>query len=76
MGRNKARHNPEKSQNRLGKYCSYYEGYNDTYWCEHGWDVTKCKGNPHNCVKVKYQILASRSDVQKNNGVGITNKHY
>ena len=76
MSKGKPRHDPDKPQNKLGKFCSYYEGYNDTYWCEHGWDVTKCKGNPHNCVKVKYQILASRSDVQKNNGVEITNKHY
>lgn len=52
--------------------CSYYEGYNGNYWCEHGWDVTKCKGNPHNCKKVEYQILASRSDKQKSDGVGIT----
>lgn len=44
--------------------------------CERGWDIGKCKGNPHNCTKVKYQILASRSDKQKNDGVGITGKHY
>ena len=74
MSKGKPRHDPNKPQNRLGKFCSYYEGYNNFYWCELGWDVTKCKGNPHNCVKVKYQILASRSDIQKNNGVGIT-KH-
>ena len=41
-----------------------------------GYDTTKCKGNPHNCCKVKYQILASRSDKQKNDGVGITHSHY
>ena len=70
----KSRHNPNKPQNRLGNICCYYEGFNDTYWCEHGWDTTKCKGKPHNCCKVKYQILASRSDVQKNNGVGITKR--
>ena len=54
MSKGKPRHDPDKPQNKLGKFCSYYEGYNDTYWCEHGWDVTKCKGNPHNCCKVKY----------------------
>ena len=74
MGRNKARHNPDKPQNRLGNFCSYYENNNT---CELGWDTTKCKGNPHNCCKVKYQILASRSDVQKNDGIGITGgRHY
>lgn len=35
-----------------------------------------CQGNTHNCKKVKYQILASRSDGQKNNGVRMTNEHY
>ena len=38
--------------------------------------LAKCKGNPHNCKKVKYQILASRSDKQKKDGVGIINRHY
>ena len=63
MNVNKPRHNPDKPQNKKGGHCS-------------GWDVSKCKGNPHNCTKVKYQILASRSDKQKNDDVGITNKHY
>lgn len=75
MGKNKPRHNPNKPQNLAGKNCSYYEGYNDQYWCERGCDITKCKGNPHNCSKVKYQILASRSDRQKNDGVGITKRY-
>lgn len=76
MGKGRSRHNPDKSQNKMGKFCSYYE-YNDKFqWCERGYDVSKCKGNPHNCVKVMYQVLASRSDIQKNNGVGVTNHHY
>lgn len=72
----KKRHNPDKPQNRMGDFCTYYEGHDNYHCCERGWDATKCKGNPHNCIKVKYQILASRSDVQKNNGVGITHSHY
>lgn len=39
-------------------------------------DINKCGGNPHNCYKVKYQILASRSDTQKNNNIGITRSKY
>lgn len=72
MGKNKPRHNPDKSQNKTGEHCWYYEGFNGQYWCERGWSIS----NPHNCIKVKYQILASRSDKQKNNGVGITGNHY
>ena len=78
MGKGKPRHNPNKPQNKIGKWCCYYEGYNDRYndryWCELGYNITKCNGNPHNCCKVKYQILASRSDTQKNNEVGITKR--
>ncbi len=76
MSKGKSRHNPDKAQNKLGSRCSYYEEFNDSAWCERGWDITKCKGNPHNCVKVKYQILASRSDKQKNDEVGITRGHF
>ena len=76
MGKNKPRHDPNKWQNKLGDKCCYYEGYNEHFWCEHGYDITKCGGNPHNCCKVKYQILVSRSDIQKNNGIGITHKYY
>ena len=75
MGKGKPRHNSDKPQNLIGSQCAYYEWHNGHYWCERGWDITKCNGNPHNCFKVKYQILASRSDVQKNNGVGITYRH-
>lgn len=76
MGKNKPRYNPNKPQNKYGKYCQWYEEHNNFACCERGWDVMKCKGNPYNCVKVKYQILASRSDKQKNDGIGITHKHY
>ena len=70
----KLRHNSDKPQNKLGGCCVYYEGYDKHFWCERGYDITKCHGNPHNCCKVRYQILASRSDVQKNNNVGITKR--
>lgn len=76
MGKGKHRHDPDKPQNLIGSNCSYYEGNEKTNWCERGWDVTKCKGSPHNCCKVKYQILASKSDEQKEDGIGITNSHY
>ena len=51
----------------LGKKCDYYEGFNGRFWCERGYDISKCQGNPHNCCKVRYQILASKSDRQKIN---------
>ena len=76
MSKGKPRHNLDKPQNKIGKWCSYYEGFNDHYWCELGYDITKCSGNPYNCCKVKYQILASRSDIQKNNNIGITRSKY
>ena len=75
MGKNKPRHNPEKIQNKLGGKCVYFEGYNNRYWCARGFDINICKGNPHNCNKVKYRILASRSDIQKNNDVSISKCH-
>lgn len=76
MAKNKPRYNPNKPQNKIGNTCNYYEELNDGYHCEHGYDITKYKGNPHNCKKVQYQILASRSDIQKNNGVNITKGKY
>lgn len=72
----KPRHNPDKPQNKIGGKCSYYEGFGNRRWCELGYDITKCGGNPHNCCKVKYQILASRSDIQKNSNVEIMRSKY
>ena len=46
MSKAKPRHNPDKPQNKIGRWCSYYEGFNDHYWCELGYDITKCGGNP------------------------------
>lgn len=34
MSNNKPRHDPDKPQNKIGKHCSYYEGFNGQYWCE------------------------------------------
>ena len=70
------RHDPDKRQNKMGDFCPYYEIIDGFPSCEKARRTAKCKGNPHNCIKVTYQILASRSDIQKNNGVGITNSHY
>jgi len=66
MTKDKQRHNPDKPQNNYGSWCSYYEEYsNGSVGCERGLDVSVCKGNPHNCIKIKYKELASRSDRQK-----------
>ena len=43
MGKNKPRHNPDKPQNKTGGECYYYEGYDGNYWCERGYNTTKCK---------------------------------
>ena len=70
MGKGKPRHNPDKSQNKKGEFCQYYEEYSSGYVaCEGGYgDINIFKGNPHNCVKTYYHWLASRSNVQINNG--------
>jgi hypothetical protein len=65
MGKGKPRHNPDKKQNKYGSWCNYCDDYNGHLLCEQGEDAKICKGNPHNCVKIKYHILASRSDKQK-----------
>lgn len=68
MSKGKPRHNPNKKQNKMGGYCSYYEEHLGSACCENSFiaDVSICKGNPHNCVKIKYKKLACRSDRQKN----------
>ena len=62
MGKGKPRHNPEKEQNNRGGKCQHYEGT----WCHAPFntdaDVSKCKGNPHNCIKVKYKRLAIKEN--------------
>jgi len=68
MGKGDLRHNPDKRQNRQGRYCSYFEEHpNGFTCCENSFiaDTAICKGNPHNCIKIKYKKLASRSDIQK-----------
>ena len=58
MGKNKPRHNPNKAQNRYGGKCVHFE----ETWCHAPFssdlDVSICKGNPHNCIKIKYKKLA------------------
>lgn len=67
MGKGKSRHDPDKPQNRIGRWCSYCnELLGDRLTCEAGGDADVCKGNPHNCVKTKYHRMASMSDKQKN----------
>jgi hypothetical protein len=68
MSKGKPRHNPDKPQNNYGGICPYYEEYpNGSASCENSFiaNVNICKGNPHNCVKIKYHKLACRSDKQK-----------
>lgn len=76
MGKGKPRHNPKKPANRLGSLCPWYEEIKDkdgkiimqnceAYMSNKAIEI--CKGNPHNCIKVKYRYLAARSDKQKNN---------
>lgn len=64
MSKGKPRKHPEKRQNRWGDKCWYFEELSQT--CELLVADTKiCKGNRHNCVKIKYKILATRSNRQK-----------
>lgn len=32
----KKRHNPDKPQNRMGDFCTYYEGHDNYHCCERG----------------------------------------
>lgn len=68
MGRKigKLRHNPDKPQNKYGSKCWYADEVNGKLVCE--WsgkpksseEVMKiCKGNMHNCCKLKYRRLAA-----------------
>ena len=76
MGKDKPRHNPHK-KNNIGSECWYCEDIklfnNELKWCSlYGSSVINiCKGDYHNCCKVRYKIAASRSDIQKINNVEI-----
>ena len=77
MGKLKPRLYPEKRQNQYGGICCPDIDKRDfhTVWryhtCPYGENARCiCKNNPHNCVKVKYHQLASRSDHMKNIGSG------
>ena len=62
MRKGKPRHNPDKPANKYGRHCPRYETYCDgSIGCEGSdlcGDQLKCKGNRHNCVKVKYHTFA------------------
>lgn len=61
MGKNKPRHNPNKQQNQYGDWCPYADEIKGKIYCEGGGtyeDTLTCKGNRHNCVKVKYKKFA------------------
>ena len=64
MSKEKTRKYPKKRQNRWGRECLYFDERSQS--CELLVADTKiCKGNRHNCVKIKYKILATRSNRQK-----------
>lgn len=70
MGKGKPRWYPDKKQNKYGDWCSACEDVNDKLYCEahQGTNATDiCKGNPHNCCKVKYHKEATKSDIRKIN---------
>ena len=71
MGKSKPRWYPNKKQNQYGNFCSYYEESNNGYgYCEslltNGNPTVICKGNPHNCCKVKYHDMARKNGKQYN----------
>lgn len=72
MGKGKPRHNPKKLQNRYGSKCSYYEVVMGESYCErlltNGNPTKICKGNRHNCCKVKFHDMAQK----KVNNITIT----
>ena len=58
MAKCKARHNPNKKANMIGKWCQYAEWDKDNNlrpYGECGFKTDKCKGLAHNCVKSKYR---------------------
>lgn len=67
IGKGKPRHNPNKPANLKGGFCGAYDGIT----CHGGscYDIKKCNGNPHNCLKTLYARAASRSDKQINDDV-------
>lgn len=69
MGKGKPRHNPEKKQNKYGFWCQACDKIGNVLTCEmYGTRAAQiCKGNPHNCVKVKYHKEATKSDIRKIN---------
>ncbi len=69
MGKGKPRHNPDKLQNKKGRWCGACEEIDGKLNCNYGEDTSICKGNPHNCIKTLYHTVASLSDKQKENGV-------
>lgn len=64
MGKGKPRWYPKKYQNQLGNECEFLlDMGNGIKICENDGikctDINICKGDRHNCCKVKYHILAS-----------------
>ena len=71
MSKGKPRWYPNKPQNRYGKKCEYYEETDSGYgYCEALFTMKNptvvCKGNPHNCCKVRYSEMARKNGKQYN----------
>lgn len=71
MGKGKPRHDPKKPQNRYGSKCWNYEEVGGNSFCEmlcitNGNPTKICKGNRHNCCKVKYHDMAQKNGKQYN----------
>ena len=65
MGKGKPRWYPEKKQNKYGSVCRNLDCVGESN--EHcdlmpTMDTKICKGNRHNCVKIKYKKLAIKQE--------------
>lgn len=74
MGKGKPRHNPDKTQNKLGTVCRFAEfipsfpksGQTVHVHCMAGHSAKDCQGNPHRCSSAWYRWQACRSNRRKN----------
>lgn len=73
MGKGKPRWYPDKKQNKYGKECLWYEinskgnSYCEALLMDRGNPTKICKGNRHNCCKVKFAEMQRMNDKQKIN---------
>ena len=65
MSKGNPRHFPNKPANKKGNWCQHCEDINGELYCMYHGDTSKCKGNPHNCIKVAYKQFASLKERYK-----------